>query len=175
MSKCASRHGKELLVEEKFVVLLRHGIAEPHGARADDDARILTETGNRRMKQIGRGLARRFPKAEVIYSSPLIRCLETAEWVEKGYRSKIAVQTFDALKPAASVSDVRALIDASQARRIICVGHEPNLSATMLALTKMSPDATIELKKGGCYGLRISGDGSLKLEWMLPPRVLRRW
>jgi phosphohistidine phosphatase len=160
---------------EKFIVLLRHGIAEPHGARADDDARILTETGNRRMKQIGRGLAKRFPKAEVIYSSPLIRCIETAEWVEKGYGSSIAVKTYDALKPGAGVEVFRALIKDSEARRIICVGHEPNLSAAMLAITKMSSDGEIELKKGGCYGVCLFEDGSGRLEWMLPPRILRRY
>jgi phosphohistidine phosphatase SixA len=160
--------------EEKFIVLLRHGIAEPHGARADDDARILTETGNRRMKQIGRGLAKLFPKAEAIYSSLLIRCVETAEWVEKGYGSSINVKTFDALKPDGTVDGVRALIDGSEARRIICVGHEPNLSTTMLAVTKMSSDGAIELKKGGCYGIRMFADGTAQLEWMLPPRVLRR-
>jgi len=154
--------------------LLRHGIAELHGARADDDARILTETGNRRMKQIGRGLKKRFPKAEVIYSSPLIRCVETAEWVEKAYGSQIVVKTFDALAPDAGAGDFRALIDGSDARRIICVGHEPNLSKTMLAVTKMSSDGVIELKKGGCYGIRMFGDGAAQLEWMLPPRVLRR-
>jgi len=159
---------------EKFVVLLRHGIAEPHGARADDDARILTETGNRRMKQIGRGLAKRFPKADVIYSSPLIRCVETAEWVEKAYGSSITFKTSDALEPDATIDDFRALIDGSEARRIICVGHEPSLSKTMLAVTKMSADGAIELKKGGCYGLRMFGDGAVQLEWMLPPRVLRR-
>jgi phosphohistidine phosphatase len=158
---------------EKFIVLLRHGIAEPHGARADDDARLLTETGNRRMKQIGRGLARIFPKAEAIYSSPLIRCVETSEWVEKGYRSSIVVKTYDALKPGAGFDDFRALINSSEARRIICVGHEPNLSTAMLSLTKMSGEADIELRKGGCYGVRLLADGSAKLEWMLRPRILR--
>jgi phosphohistidine phosphatase len=159
---------------EKFIVLLRHGIAEPHGARADDDARILTETGNRRMKQIGRGLEKRFPKAEVIYSSPLIRCVETAEWVEKAYGSSITFKTSEALKPDATVDDFRALVDGSEARRIICVGHEPTLSKTMLAVTKMSSDGAIELKKGGCYGIRLFAGGGAQLEWMLPPRVLRR-
>jgi len=159
---------------EKFVVLLRHGIAEPHGARADDDARVLTGTGNRRMKQIGRGLARLFPKADVIYTSPLIRCVETAEWVEKGYKSSIVVKTYEALSPDGDLAEVRTLINTSEARRIICVGHESNLSTAMLALTKMSSDGPIELKKGGCYGLRMFDDGSACLEWMLPPRVLRR-
>jgi len=159
---------------EKFIVLLRHGIAEPHGARADDDARILTETGNRRMKQIGRGLEKRFPKAELIYSSPLIRCVETAEWVEKAYGSSITFKTSEALKPDATIDDFHALIDGSEARRIICVGHEPNLSKAMLAVTKMSSDGAIELKKGGCYGIRLFAGGAAQLEWMLPPRVLRR-
>ena len=159
---------------EKFVVLLRHGIAEPHGARPNDDERILTETGNRRMKQIGRGLAKIFPKAGVIYSSPLIRCVETAEWVEKAFHSSITVKTYSALKPDASVDDVRALISGSEAQRIICVGHEPNLSTVMLAVTGMSSDGGVELKKGGCYGLRFFDDGTAKLEWMLPPRTLRR-
>lgn len=159
---------------EKFIVLLRHGIAEPHGARADDDARILTETGNRRMKQIGRGLEKRFPKAEVIYASPLIRCVEAAEWVEKAYGSSIVFKTSEALKPDGTVDDFRTLVDGSEAKRIICVGHEPNLSKTMLAVTKMSSDGAIELKKGGCYGIRLFDGGAAQLEWMLPPRVLRR-
>jgi len=160
--------------QDKFIVLLRHGIAEPHGAREDDDARILTKTGNRRMKQIGRGLAKYFPKAEVIYSSPLIRCIETAEWVEKAYGSAVHMKTTDALKPGADVEEFRALLKKIKARHIIFAGHEPHLSRTMLALTKMHSDGDIELKKGGCYGLRLAADGSAYLEWVLPPRVLRK-
>jgi phosphohistidine phosphatase len=160
--------------QEKFIVLLRHGIAEPHGAREDDDARILTKTGNRRMKQIGRGLAKIFPKAEVIYSSPLIRCVETAEWVEKAYGSSALMKTTDALKPEATIDEFRALLAGIKARSFICVGHEPHLSTTMLAITGLQSDSAIELKKGGCYGLRIDTDGTAHLDWMLPPRATRR-
>ncbi|MEA2163357.1 MAG: phosphohistidine phosphatase [Thermoanaerobaculia bacterium] len=160
--------------QDKFIVLLRHGIAEPHGAREDDDARILTKTGNRRMKQIGRGLAKYFPKAEAIYSSPLIRCIETAEWVEKAYGAAVHMKTTDALKPGADVEAFRALLAKIKENHIIFAGHEPDLSTTMLAITKMHADSTIELKKGGCYGLRLTADGSAHLVWMLPPRVLRR-
>jgi phosphohistidine phosphatase len=159
---------------EKFIVLLRHGIAEPHGARENDDERVLTATGARRMKQIGRGLARVFPKAEVIYSSPLIRCVQTAKRVAKSYGSATTMETSDALKPGTDTDDIRALITSSEAQHIICVGHEPTLSAAMLAITKMSSDGAIELRKGGCYGVRLLADGSARLEWMLRPRVLRR-
>jgi phosphohistidine phosphatase SixA len=159
---------------EKFIVLLRHGIAEAHGARENDDERVLTATGERRMKQIGRGLAKLFPKAEVIYASPLIRCVQTAKWVLKAYGSPTMMRTTDALKPGTSTDDIRALITTSEARHIICAGHEPSLSAAMLALTNMSSDGAIELRKGGCYGVRLLADGSARLEWMLRPRILRR-
>ena len=56
----------------------------------------------------------------------------------------------------------------------IFVGHEPNLSEAMLDLTGMrSADSEIELKKGGCYGIRIEGP-SAHLEWMLPPGFLAK-
>ena len=160
--------------QEIFIVLLRHGIAEPHGTRDDDDARVLTPKGNRRMKQIGRGLARYFPKAEVIHTSPLLRCIETAEWVEKAYGRGVSLRTTDALKPEAGVDAFRALIKETNARHIICVGHEPNLSTTMLAVTGMKAGGEIALKKGGCYGLVMAADGSAHLRWMLSPGVLRK-
>ena len=159
---------------EKFVVLLRHGIAEPHGARENDDERVLTATGKRRMKQIGRGLAKYFPKADVVYASPLIRCVQTAKRVVKAYGSATPLEMSDTLKPGSDPEAIRALITSSEARHIICVGHEPTLSMAMLALTKMSSDGAIELRKGGCYGLRMLADGSARLEWMLRPRILRR-
>ncbi len=41
----------------------------------------------------------------------------------------------------------------------------------MLALTGTQSDGGIELKKGGCYGIRIGARNTL--EWLLPPRALR--
>ena len=156
---------------ERFLILLRHGIAEPHGTRPDPE-RELTDEGHRRMKDIARGLQTLFPKAQAIVSSPLRRTMQTAEWVARAYRHKIAIETSDALAPDSDEAKFRALVASVEARRAIFVGHEPTLSAFMLALTGMS--GTIELKKGGCYGVRLSADGTAALEWMLPPRAMRR-
>ena len=60
----------------------------------------------------------------------------------------------------AGVDAFRTLIKSGEARRIIFVGHESDLSTAMLALTKMSADGPIELKKGGCYGLRTFDDAA---------------
>jgi phosphohistidine phosphatase len=154
----------------KFVVLLRHGIAEPKGSEPDE-TRALTDEGHKRMKQIGRGLHLIFPKAEAIISSPLTRAVETAAWVAKAF--ELATTTSDALRPEADPEAMRKLIDEVSAGRFILVGHEPSLTAGMLHLTKMQSEGPLELKKGGCYGLRFDDGGEAQLEWMLPPRVLR--
>jgi len=151
----------------KFLVLLRHGIAEDKLADKPDAERQLTDEGRRKMKEIARSLARIFPEAEAIYSSPLVRAVQTAEPVAREY--KLSIDQTPALTPQSTPSDFRKLLEEVKVNYAIFVGHEPNLSKIMLDLTRMRGD--IELKKGGCYGIDFEAGG--KLAWMLSPRVLR--
>ena len=149
-----------------FVILLRHGIAHPRGTKPEEE-RDLTDVGHKRMRQVARGLANLFPKADALLSSPLVRCTQTAEWVEKAYGGKLHIELRDELRPEGDRGALRKLIDGTRRNRIIIVGHEPWLSESI-------GQKELELKKGGCYGLRATAD-ELQLEWMLPPRVLRRF
>ena len=158
---------------ERFLVLLRHGIAEDAEEGKSDEERALTSEGHAEMKQIARGLEEAFPKALAIYSSPLLRATQTALWVSKGYRSRVKVQTMDALRPAATTAEFRDFIEAIQERRAIIVGHEPNLSKIVAQLLGLS-SGRVELQKGGCYGVRLRADGAAVLEWLLSPRILRK-
>ncbi len=156
---------------ERFIVLLRHGIAEEPTTEKKDEDRGLTSEGHARMKEIARGLARALPKALAIYSSPLLRAVQTSLWVSKGYSSNAAVNTTDALAPGATKRQFLALIKSIGESRAILVGHEPGLSESVRTLVGFDvPD----LKKGGCYGVRLLPDGTAELEWMLPPRILRK-
>ena len=159
---------------DRFLVLLRHGIAEEKSEGKPDAERSLTADGHARMKQIAKGLERAFPKAQAIYSSPLLRAVQTALWVSKGYRSRIKVNTTEALIPAASPSDFRKFVESIKDRRTIFIGHEPNLSEIMRALVGLAGGNGLELKKGGCYGVRLRTDGTAVLEWLLSPRILRK-
>ncbi len=80
-------------IGEKFIVLLRHGIAEPHGTRENDDERVLTSTGNRRMKQIGRGLSKRLPKAELIFVMASIVLERFGSWPTQIIRRALLAAT----------------------------------------------------------------------------------
>ena len=156
---------------QRFIVLFRHGLAEDLTADKTDAERELTEEGHRKVKKLGKGLSELFPKAEVIISSPLRRAVQTAAAIAKAYGG-MPVETSDALAPESDETRFRDLVTSVMARRAIFVGHEPTLSLFMLTLTAMAGE--IELAKGGCYGIRIEPDGSARLEWMLPPRAMKR-
>lgn len=158
---------------DRFLVLLRHGIAEERTDAKPDEERSLTAEGHGRMKQISKGLQEIFPKAQAIYSSPLLRAVQTALWVSKGYRSRIKVHTTEALSPGASAKEFMEFVDGLKERRVVLVGHEPTLTDNMMGLMKLKGSG-LELKKGGCYGIRILGEGGAVLEWLLSPRILRR-
>ena len=159
---------------DRFIILLRHGIAEERTGEMKDEDRSLTAEGHARMKQIARGLEQALPKANAIYSSPLLRAVQTSRWVEKAYRSRLSVNITDALAPGATTQQFLDLVASIKERRTVIVGHEPNLSENLRALLGLGASQSIELKKGGCYGVRVGADGVAVLEWLLPPRILRK-
>lgn len=155
----------------RFIVLLRHGIAEDKGAGKSDTDRELTSEGRRKMKDVARAIAEIFPEAEAIYSSPLVRAIQTAEAVANAYGDRLRVQRTDALKPGATPREFRKFFDQISGDFAIFAGHEPNMTEIMLDLTAIrAPD--LSLKKGGFYGVRFE-EGGAHLEWMVPPRVVR--
>jgi phosphohistidine phosphatase len=158
-------------MDERFLILFRHGIAEEASGEMSDDERRLTEKGEQRMKRIGKGVAKLVPDLEQIYSSPLIRAVQTAEWISKGYPKPVKIRTIEELRPGSDPAALRAFLLGAQHANYMAVGHEPVLSNAMRALTGLH--GSVELKKGGCYGLRVTGENAA-LEWMLAPRVMRR-
>ncbi len=156
-----------------LIILLRHGIAEPKGGGKPDADRTLTKEGHRKMKRVAKALAKRLPDADAIFSSPLARAFETAEWVAKASDGKLTIDTATALTPGSDPAEFREILRRSTAACAYFVGHEPHLTSLMLALTGMEASGELALKKGGCYGLEIDGpDDAARLEWMIPPNLL---
>jgi phosphohistidine phosphatase len=144
---------------ERFIVLLRHGIAEDAAPDQKDEERALTKKGRAEMKDIARGLKRVVKNVDAIYSSPLLRAMQTAKRIAKVY--DLDVTMTDALRPGASPKELLK-------GRVILIGHEPDLTETMRAITGIKT-GRVQLDKGGCYGIRDT-----TLEWVLTPRVLRK-
>ena len=155
----------------KFIVLLRHGIAEDKGAGKSDFDRQLTEEGRRKIKDVARAIADVFPEAQAIWSSPLVRAMQTAEAVARAYGGRMPVEQTDSLVPGATPRDFRKFLGRTGEDFAVFAGHEPTMTEIMLDLTSIrAPE--LSMKKGGFYGLRFD-DGIAHLEWMVPPKVVR--
>lgn len=170
---------KELLAEasepgaDRFLVLMRHGIAEERSEAQSDEERALTKKGAMRMKEIGGGLAEIYPNLDVIFTSPLVRAHQSGACLAKGYGDPTPIRMTEALEPGQGPAAFRALLEAAPLKRMVFIGHEPDLTRIMGDLCRLDT-ATMALKKGGCYGIRIRADGGAGLEWMLPPGILRQ-
>ena len=128
--------------------LLRHGDAEPHGTRTDFERR-LTDRGERQSRAAGRAFARLGVRFEHVFSSPRVRALETARLVcaELDLEPIIHEQLSGGFDER-HADELLAATGAGSA--LLVVGHEPDLSGLVAALTS----ARIEMKKGGIAAVR---------------------
>jgi phosphohistidine phosphatase len=160
--------------------IVRHGIAVPYGTIGfQDDERPLTPKGERRMRQIGRGLSALGLGLELdrIVTSPLPRARRTAQILAAELH---LVDHLEVSTTLAADSDAQTIADWLRERtedRLMIVGHNPALSDLVGLLTLgeagMFP---FDLKKGGLAALSASLRTSLRfqLNWTAPPALLRR-
>ena len=151
---------------------LRHGIAADEGPHGTGDAgRPLTKDGIAKMKAAARGLRKLGLHLDVLLSSPLVRAHETAKLVAHELGPEL--QLADALAPGCEAGRIFELLGEHRAaERVMFVGHEPDFSTIVGALTGGS---RVELKKGGLarVDIEVLEPGAGTLVWLLPPRVMR--
>jgi phosphohistidine phosphatase len=158
-----------------IIYFLRHASAGvPLSNLKKDEKRALDETGVEQCGYVGRALAALDAQVDVILSSPLKRAAQTASLVgnEMGYEGKLQLE--DALRPTASFSDFRKLLD-KYARRdaIMVVGHNPNLSEFLgRSISETGCEAALELKKGAVARVEMNRNAG-SLMWCVTPKILR--
>jgi phosphohistidine phosphatase len=122
--------------------LVRHAEAAPG---EPDELRPLTPAGRTVARGLGERLAIEHPDAVV--SSPLLRARQTAEQIARA--AGLTPETDDRLAPGATAEDVQALV-SSRGDTVVAVGHQPDCSAIVLALTgrelDFAPGAVQELQ-----------------------------
>ena len=159
-------------------VLLRHGIAVEREEWTGPDAdRPLTERGVRRVAQVAAGLNRLDVRPTHVWSSSLIRAIETAKVVHRVLQVRSAVQVVEELLPATPPNRLlSALHDLPKDSCVLCVGHEPHLGIVASVLLTGKPSQAFPFKKAGACLIELSSPvkpGRGVLRWWLPPSQLR--
>jgi phosphohistidine phosphatase len=161
------------------VVLFRHGPAGRRDASRwpNDGLRPLTSRGEERTREAAQALRRLLGEESlVVWTSPLTRCVQTAEIVAEALPESEVVKVA-ALAPGGSSHEIlRHLAEQDGGDTLVLVGHEPDLGKLAGTLVFGAP-AALPMKKAGACLIQFVGDpaaGEGELRWFLPPRVLRK-
>ena len=167
--------------ERLNVYILRHASAGTRRANPKlDIKRPLDKEGKQHCFQLAHVLNAMNLSFDVIISSPLKRCLQTAQLVgtEMGYDAKVLHA--EALQPGAEFSQFQRLVSECRTyQSVLMVGHNPNLTNFLGHLIgditsdahHVSP-ARVRMRKGSLARVTVErGPGTL--QWLLEPRIVR--
>jgi phosphohistidine phosphatase len=150
-----------------------------------DQKRPLDKDGKRHCLQLAHILNAMDVQFDLVVSSPLKRCMQTASLVgtETGYESRILPSA--ALAPDATFAQfLKLLRDSAHYENLLLVGHNPNLTTflgSLLAPAANYPPVDLNhsnglsparLRKGSLARLNFTR-GPATLQWLLDPRTVR--
>ena len=157
--------------------IVRHAYAGQHDDPRwpDDSLRPLTDKGRKQFRRVVKKLARRGFAPEVVATSPLVRCRETADVVCERLSPPPELVELDALQPG---SRLEALVEWSNERAVdtlAWVGHAPDVDCLAASLLGMS-DGGIAFAKGAVAAIRFDdkiAPGEGELVWFANPKILK--
>ena len=111
------------------VFLIRHALATDETLAVGDAHRPLTGDGRAQAKQLGEKLRWYDCGLTHVWSSPLVRAVQTAELVVSGLGEDVRVDIAPGLAPDGSARELVAALRALPAdASVMLVGHEPSMS-----------------------------------------------
>ncbi|MBI5877078.1 MAG: phosphohistidine phosphatase SixA [Chloroflexi bacterium] len=148
--------------------LMRHGIADWPDWDRPDDERPLNTKGRRQMEAVAAALVARGIQPGAVLTSPLPRAQQTAEIVASAFGLTASVEP--ALAPGFDATQLPQLLERHTGADLMIVGHEPDLSEAVAALT----GGVVAMKKAAvaCVGLTSDRPPRGALLWLAPPKVL---
>jgi phosphohistidine phosphatase len=148
---------------------LRHGEADWPNWTKPDDERPLTDFGKKEVRQVAKFLNRLKVKPDLIVTSPLPRALQTAEVAAEQLKTKLRQD--EALEPGFGISELRTVLKRHRSQVLMLVGHEPDFSNVISALT----GASLKLSKAGVALVNIDPEAEKgRLLWLFPPKFARK-
>ncbi len=138
-----------------ILYVMRHAEAVEASDTLQDEWRYLTEKGRATAEKVSAAVAKTGPKARLTITSPLTRAVQTAEIAaKKAYRKNIIVSS-ELLLPGTDIAGlVSHLKSCKDAKRVMLVGHEPQLGALIAKLLRHEGGSVL-LKKGACVTLKL--------------------
>jgi phosphohistidine phosphatase len=130
------------------VFLIRHAEAVDETLELRDPSRHLTPHGRVQARSLGDRLRWHDCEPTHIWTSPLVRAVQTAELVAIGLQARVAIEVAPGLAPGESPRALAAALPALPGdASVVLVGHEPSMSgigAVLVGSADFSPLAKAE-------------------------------
>ena len=154
--------------------LMRHADAGVSRAIPKLDAkRALVKEGKEQCILMARLLSTLRVQPEVILSSPLKRCMQTAQFVATELGNEKKIEASPALAPDADYAAFQKLLDKYAAyESVLVVGHNPNLFRFLGRIITGNGAAGVRMRKGSVARIDMSKHPPL-LQWLIDPRMAR--
>jgi phosphohistidine phosphatase len=143
----------------------------------DDTRRPLSPKGLKRTRQLANGLRQMEISFDAIFTSPYARAEQTAQLMARSSKTKVTVQTTEALLPGSEfkLMLLELIKTAPAAKSVLLVGHKPHLGGFISWLCTGDTSLAIDLKKGGLCRLEVEAESAATrphatLEWLLSSR-----
>lgn len=155
------------------LLIIRHGKAVDEAPGLGDGGRWLTGKGRKLTRRVAGWLAKqkdRRPAA--IWTSPLVRAVQTAEILAEAAELTEEVSAVAELSPTRDTAELLRLLSLHQgAQPLALVGHEPSLS--MLVTSLLGDVGWTGLKKSGVVAVSWDGRGPGKQRFVLDLKEMK--
>jgi phosphohistidine phosphatase len=151
-----------------IVVLMRHAHAIEATPGLPDADRWLTGKGRKVARKMSGWLAKPKRRPLVIWTSPLVRAVQTAEILADACELTDRVSVCPELSPGRDPGDLLRVLAAHQGPSpIALVGHEPSLS--LIATSLLSDPSWSGFRKGGLLAVDWPGSGKAERLYAVDP------
>jgi len=151
---------------------VRHGKAVDVRSATNDDDRWLTNGGRETVMKVGEALAQRDLQYSCIYTSPLVRAVQTAEILaatHPHFQGPVKVLPALSIEVGSTAQALEPLEHAADDDLIVMVTHMPKIGVLAGHLCKHA--SALSFRTGSACLLNIER-GRGRIEWMLDPETL---
>jgi phosphohistidine phosphatase len=151
------------------IQLLRHADAEVHAAT--DLERPLSEKGRRQAAEVARFLGDHPAVPDVILASPALRTVQTAEIIGRALNLELirCPWALPGMQVDEALSELKAY---GRFRRVMLVGHQPDLGEVIAFLLGMPQSVRVHVRKASLAQLTLIGAQSARLEAFVPCKLM---
>jgi len=157
------------------IFLVRHADAIEFQTKTvhNDEYRFITPTGRKTTIKVCKELKEYLKDADKIFTSPLVRAVQTAEIFAVKLKFKKDVELVNELRNESPFSALQNMLKENpNLKSVILVGHEPKMSILVKSLSDKK-NLNFEFNKSGvCLIDYNEANESGKFEWYFYPKTM---